>query len=97
MYTIFLNSAIISVKHVSTRGHVRVKVTLRRVCVTIFAVEKQEVFTDSECAPVALVIQHAHHISRIILSSVVWPALRYFSTYHSQHDFRKKTLQYKMF
>ena len=42
-----------------------------------------------ECMFVALGIQHAIWISRIILSSVAYPALLYFSTFfHKRHDFR---------
>jgi hypothetical protein len=45
--------------------------------------------TYSECVSVALVIQHAKRMRRIILSSVVCPALPYFSTLsHKRLDFR---------
>jgi hypothetical protein len=41
----------------------------------------------SECLSVALVIQHALRISRVMLSSVVCPALPYFRTLsHKRHD-----------
>jgi hypothetical protein len=56
-----------AVKNVS--GNVRVSVTYGRIRVTIVAVEKQNVFTYSECVSVALVIQHAVHIRRIIVVS----------------------------
>jgi len=45
-------------------------VTFRCVRATIVAVEKQEVLTYSACAFVALGIQHAKLMRRIILSSV---------------------------
>jgi hypothetical protein len=55
-------------------------VTFRRVRLTIFAVEKQQVITYSKHVSVALVIQHANRMRRIILSSVACLALPYLST-----------------
>jgi hypothetical protein len=47
--------------------------------------------TYSECVFVALGIQHAMRMCRIILSSVVCPALQYFSILsHKRYDFRGK-------
>ena len=53
--------------------------------------------TYSEYEFVALVIQNAKCMSPIILSSVVCPALKTFSTLsHKRHDFRKKSVENKM-
>jgi hypothetical protein len=53
--------------------------------------------TYSECVSVALVIQHAKRMLRIILPSVACLALQYFSTSHKRHDFQKKKVtQHKM-
>jgi hypothetical protein len=49
--------------------------------------------TYSECVTVVLVIQHAKRMRRILLSSVVCPALPYFSALsHRRHVFREKKL-----
>jgi hypothetical protein len=44
---------------------------------------------------VALVIQHAKRMHRIISQSVACPALPYFFTFHTQYDFWKKKLWIK--
>ena len=65
-------------------------ITLRGVRVTIVAVEKAINVTYSECLFVALGIQHAMSMRRILLS-VTCPAVQYFSILsHKEQDFRKK-------
>ena len=53
--------------------------------------------TYSEFVSVAIFIQHAKRTGRIILPSVVWVNLTYFSEIsHKQHDFREKLIHRKM-
>jgi len=56
-------------------------VTLRRVRVTIVAVEKTINIGYSGCMSVALFTQHAKRMRRIILSSVAFLVLPFFSVY----------------
>jgi hypothetical protein len=63
-------------------SNVRINVTSRRVHVTIFTVEKQQVYQHAKCVP------------RIILTSVVCLAVPdFFMLSHKRHDFRGKKLQ----
>ena len=51
----------------------------------------------SECVSVALIIQHAKRMRRIILSSVVCQSLQYFCTLSLKcYDFRENVIEYKM-
>jgi hypothetical protein len=53
--------------------------------------------SHSKCVFVALGIQHAMRMHRVILSSVVGPALHYFSTYlMNSAIFRKYFIEHQM-
>jgi len=61
--------------------------------------EKAMTITYSGCVSVALVIQHAKRMRRIILSCLVCLALPYISTLslsHTRHDFGKKVIEHEM-
>ena len=78
-----------------------VKVKLRRVLATAVSEggkKKPISVTCSEYVFVALGIQQAMRMRRIILSSVACPDLQYFSTLsHKRHDFREKNaIEHKM-
>ena len=75
--------------------NVCINIKLRCICVTIVALEKQEV-SYSGCVCVALVIQHAKYMLHFTLSSVACLAVPYLSMLsHELHDFLKK-IYYKM-
>ena len=47
---------------------------------------------------VALVIQHAMRMRRVLVSSVAFPVVQNFSTSsHEPHDYRQKVTKHKMF
>ena len=57
---------------------------------------KAESITCSECVSLALVIQHAKRMRRIIVSSVACPSLFYFCTLpRKRHNFWEKVLNSK--
>ena len=55
------------------------------------------IITYSAPMSVALLIQHATRMRRIILSSVASPAVHCSSTlFHKRHDFRKNVIEHEM-
>jgi len=68
--------------------------------VTTVAVEKQNalhILSVCVCVSVALVIQQAIRMRRIIFSFVACPAIQYFSALsHKWHDFRRNVIEHKM-
>jgi len=48
------------------------------------------------CVCVALAIQHAKRMRRIVLSSVAFLAVPYFSKFHKWHEFREEVTELKM-
>ena len=71
--------------------------TFRHVSVTTAALEKKVSIKYSKCVSVALVIQHAKRMRRIVLPSAACPALPYFSTLSRQrHDFGKSIIAHKI-
>jgi hypothetical protein len=56
------------------RGHVRINVTMKRVLITVAAVERKKCFQYCKCVSVTLVIQHTNRM-RCIMSSVASMAL----------------------
>jgi hypothetical protein len=79
-------------------GQCTYNVTFGRVCVSTAAVAKQQaLYNLSVCVSVAVAIQHAKRMRRIISSPATWSALPYASTLsHKRHDFRKKNTEHKM-
>ena len=67
------------IKLSSKTGNVRINLTLRRVRVTIFVVEKAVSIAYSGYVFVALVVQHTKRSRRVILSYVACPAVKKFS------------------
>jgi len=70
-------------------GNVCINVSFRHVRDNRFCRAKARGITDSEFVSIALVIQHAKRMDRIMLSYVPYLALPYFFTLsHKRYDFR---------
>jgi hypothetical protein len=66
---------------------------LKRVCSTIFAVEKQLSIVYSKPEFIASVTQRAKRKSHIVICGVAWLTLQTLSTLsHKRQDFRKKKM-----
>jgi hypothetical protein len=77
-------------------GHVRIDVILRNFRETIVAIQKKEVLHILSVS-VALVIQHAKRMRRILLSTVTFLALPYFSIFfHKRHGFWENFIEHRM-
>jgi hypothetical protein len=71
----------------------KVEARLRKHC----CCGKAIIITYSECVFVALAIQHAQRMSRIIFSSLACLFQPYYSTLlHKRHEFRKKVIKYAL-
>jgi hypothetical protein len=73
-----LNLSVIIVMYCKKRGSVRINVTLRCVRLTTVPVERNRYYVLWVCV-CTLVLQHAMHTGRIILSHIAYMAVLYFS------------------
>ena len=78
--------------HTNKTGNVRVNVTLKRVYMSIAAVEGYKYCIFCVCVSVALVIQHATYMCHILWSYVVCLSLHFFSHYLTEGTHIRKTL-----
>jgi len=84
-------------KGTKKKGTVRVNVNIGARLYNQCRCWKPTIITYSECMLVALVIEHAKRMRRIILSSVACPALPYYSTVFTTARFSKNVSKDKMF
>ena len=85
-----------SVECLNKTGNVRINVILRPVGVTVFARAKWLSITCPHCVSIALLIQHAKRVRRIVLSPVTYLAVHILLLYLINGTIFGKIFEYTM-